>query len=189
MSLLVPTTLNHHSSRHRRPMRNRSCHRSSSLSNHSSPTGSRIPTTGLMLAVSLPHHLLPQQVLVARQPSPRPRAHCPLTLFVLLALLQKFVQLWRTERHLHATDTRDHTSTMLTLLLLVVLPVALLRQPLLKQQRSRQLAIAKNAHQPHHQSDTANGRTMSILQSLRATRKNDKRWKSLTAAVRLPHTA
>jgi len=191
MSHLVPTTLNHHSSLHRRLMHNRNCRRSSSNSSpryRRSPTGSRTLTMAPMLAVSHPHLLLHLQVLGAHQLQlrPRPQPHCLLMLFVPPAPRQKSDQSSRTEQHLHATDTRDHINIMLTRLLLVVSPVAHLRQHLLKQQRSKQLVIVRSAHQPRRQSDTANGKIMSISPSLRATRKSDKRWKSLTAAVPPP---
>jgi hypothetical protein len=144
----------------------------------------------LTLAVYL---LLPRLLLrvsAAHQLRPLARVLYLHTVSALPAHRQKCVRLLKIERDLRATGIRDHTSIMLILLLLVVLLVELLRQPLLRRLLSKQPANAMTDRQLRHQSDIANGRKLiTSAQSLPRTTRSVKRWKSLTAAVQLPHTA
>jgi len=87
--------------------------------------------------------------------------------FALPAHLRKCARSLRTERDLHATDTRDRTSTMLILLQPVVLLAELLHQLLPRRLLSKQPASVTTGRRLLHRNDTASGRRMTTrMQSL-----------------------
>jgi hypothetical protein len=167
MLLPVLTTLSHRSSHRRRLMRNHS-HLYTSNSRHLSLTVSPTRTTALTLVVFLLRLRLHQLDSAAHQLRPLARVLRPHTVSALPAHLRRCDRSLRTEQDLRATDTRDHTSTMLILLPLVALLAELLRQLLPRRLLSRQLASATTDRRLLHQSDTASGRKMTMrTQSLR----------------------
>ena len=191
MLFLVPTTRSHHSSRLKQLTRNHSRLCTSSRNNsHPSLPVSRIPTTGLTLAVylpHLPHHLLALVVRQVKRPHKVLFLH---TVPVLAALPPKCALLWRIEQHPHVTVTRALTSITLTLLLAVVSLVVLLHQHRLKLLLSKLPAIVTSALQLLRQRDIANGRrTTTLAPSHLRMMKSAKRLKSLTAVGPHPHTA
>jgi hypothetical protein len=125
-SLQAHTMVSPRSSPLNRPKRNRSFH-STSPSPSSSLHASRTLITVLTLAV---YHLHPlHHQLGCRVLHLSPRDRCPRT-DVLAVRRQRCAPLWRTGLAPHAMDTRDLTSTTLTLLPVVVLLVVLLLQHL-----------------------------------------------------------
>jgi hypothetical protein len=141
--------------------RKRYMHNHSHLYTSNHPNLTVFPTliTAPTLAVSLLHLLLHLLVSAAHQLKPRARVLRLPMVFALPAHHRKCALLSRTGRDLHGTATRDHTSTMQILLLLVVLPAELLRQLLPRLLPSKQPVNATTGRRLLRQlSDTANGK-------------------------------